>query len=257
MAKKETLSKTILVIILLSLICSVLVSGAAVLLKPLQDKNKALDKQINILKVAGLPTDNVAESYTKYIEAKLVKLDTGEFVDGDANKYDFQKAAKDPKQSLLLPAAEDLAGIRSRPNVMPVYLSYDEQRQLKNIIVPVYGMGLWSTMYAYVAIAPDVSQYNGITYYEQGETAGLGAEIENPNWAQQFIGKRVYNEQGKSVLKVVKGGAPKGSDWGVDGLSGATLTSAGVQNTFDFWMGAMGYQPFLKRISEQQAAGDL
>ena len=112
-------------------------------------------------------------------------------------------------------------------------------------------------MYAYLAISPDGQQYNGITYYEQGETPGLGAEIENADWAAQFIGKRVYDDQGKPALRIVKGGAPKGTDWGVDGLSGATLTSDGVQKTLDFWLGPLGYKQYLDRVrQEAQVAGD-
>lgn len=254
MANKETIGKTIGVVVALSLVCSILVSSSAVFLKPLQERNKALDKQTNILSVSGFETNTVSETYAKHIEAKLLNLDSGEFVDGDANTYDFQKAAKDPKESILLKAAEDPAGIRRRPNVMPVYFAYDDHRNLTNIVIPVYGMGLWSTMYAYLAVSPDGQTVNGISYYEQGETPGLGAEVENPKWTAQFVGKRVYDDKGNPAIKVVKGGAPKGTDWGVDGLSGATLTSDGVQYTLDFWLGSMGYRSFLEQV-RQKAGG--
>lgn len=254
---KETIAKTVTVVVLLSLVCSVLVSGTAVVLKPLQEYNQALDRQTNILKVAGFATDSVSKTYKEHIEAKLLDLETGEFVDGEANEYDFKKAAKEPKTSIKLTPSQDLAIIRRIPKIMPVYLAYNADRELQNIVFPVYGMGLWSTMYAYLAISPDGQQYNGITYYEQGETPGLGAEVENPSWTAQFIGKRVYDDQGKPALRIVKGGAPKGTDWGVDGLSGATITSDGVQKTLDFWLGSLGYKQYLDRVRQEAlVAGD-
>ena len=79
---------------------------------------------------------------------------------------------------------------------------------------------------------------------------GLGGEIENPNWQQQWVGKKLLDENGKPALKIVKGGARPGDEYGVDGLSGATLTSNGVQHSFDFWMGELGFGPFLKRLRE-------
>ena len=75
-------------------------------------------------------------------------------------------------------------------------------------------------------------------------------EIENPNWRAQFVGKRVVDDNGKPALRVMKGAAPQGNLYAVDGLSGATLTANGVQHSFDFWMGEMGFGPFLKQVRE-------
>jgi Na+-transporting NADH:ubiquinone oxidoreductase subunit C len=118
------------------------------------------------------------------------------------------------------------------------------------VIIPVHGNGLWSMMYAFVAVETDGNTVSGITYYEQGETPGLGGEVENPTWRAQFVGKKLFDENHKPAIKVVKGGAPQGSEHGVDGLSGATLTSVGVQHTFDFWLGDMGFGPFLAKVRD-------
>lgn len=102
----------------------------------------------------------------------------------------------------------------------------------------------------FVAVEMDGNTVAGITYYEQGETHGLGGEVENPRWRQQFVGKQLFDENHRPALRVYKGGAPEGSIHGVDGLSGATLTANGVQHTFDFWLGDMGFGPFLAKVRD-------
>jgi len=249
-AKKETIGRTFAVVGGLCLVCSIIVSGAAVSLKPIQQRNQALDVQTNIVDVAGLGRDNVAETYDRFIDARLVDLDSGELSEQAVAGYNQRNAAKDPATSIKLASEEDPAGIRRRANLAPVYLAKDENGNLDSIILPVHGQGLWSTMYAFVAVAPDGNTIKGITYYEQGETPGLGGEVENPNWRAQFVGKKLYNENGEPALKVVKGGAPQGAPSSVDGLSGATLTSDGVQKTFEFWLGDKGFGPFLAKVRE-------
>ncbi|MCU3615509.1 NADH:ubiquinone reductase (Na(+)-transporting) subunit C, partial [Enterobacter hormaechei subsp. oharae] len=123
-------------------------------------------------------------------------------------------------------------------------------KRIQEIVLPIYGNGLWSMMYAFVALDTDGRTVKGITYYDQGETPGLGGEVENPNWRAQFVGKKVLDDNGQPALKVVKGGARPGDEFAVDGLSGATLTSNGVQHSFDFWMGELGFGPFLKNVRQ-------
>ena len=171
-------------------------------------------------------------------------------LDSDPAKFNQSMALKDPQQSVALEANEDPAGIKRRSNVVEIYLIKDEQQKIQEIVLPVYGNGLWSMMYAFVALDTDGRTIKGITYYDQGETPGLGGEIENPNWRAQFIGKRVVDDNGQPALRVMKGAAPQGDLYAVDGLSGATLTANGVQHSFNFWMGEMGFGPFLKQVRE-------
>nr|WP_191092178.1 Na(+)-translocating NADH-quinone reductase subunit C [Kluyvera sp. EC_51] len=251
----DSIGKTLLVVLVLCLVCSIVVAGSAVGLKPLQQEQRALDKQRNILAVAGLmhdkmSADEVAEIYAARVVPRLVDLKSGEILDKDPAKFNQSQALKDPAQSVALASGEDPAGIRRRSNVVEIYLIKDEQQKLQEIVLPVYGNGLWSMMYAFVALDTDGRTIRGITYYDQGETPGLGGEIENPNWRAQFVGKRVVDDSGKPALRVVKGAAPQGDLYAVDGLSGATLTANGVQHSFDFWMGEMGFGPFLKQVRE-------
>lgn len=249
-SNNDSIKNTLVVVIALSLVCSVIVSLAAVGLRDKQLANAVLDKQSKIIDVAGIKADgSVSELYQQYIEPRLVDFDTGEFIDGDAESYDQRKAAKDPAKSISLSADEDQAKILRRANVGTVYLVKQDD-QVSSIILPVHGTGLWSMMYAFVAVQTDGNTVNGITYYEQGETPGLGGEVENPAWRAQFVGKKLYDENSKPAIKVVKGGAQADSVHDVDGLSGATLTGNGVQGTFDFWLGDMGFGPFLAKVRD-------
>jgi len=249
-SNNDSIKKTLFVVIALSLVCSIIVSTAAVVLKPKQQANAVLDQQTKILEVAGIDlAGDIPALYAENIEPRLVDFATGDFVDGDAAAYDQRKAAKDPAESIKLSAEEDVAKILRRANTGTVYLVKDGAETSK-VIIPVHGNGLWSMMYAFVAVETDGNTVSGITYYEQGETPGLGGEVENPAWRAQFVGKKLFDENHKPAIQVVKGGAPEGSEHGVDGLSGATLTSVGVQNTFDFWLGEMGFGPFLAKVRD-------
>ena len=249
-SNNDSIKKTLFVVIALSLVCSIIVSTAAVVLKPKQQANAVLDQQTKILEVAGVDLEgDIPALYAENIEPRLVDFATGDFVDGDAAAYDQRKAAKDPAQSIKLSAEDDIAKIIRRANTGTVYLVKDGAETSK-VIIPVHGNGLWSMMYAFVAVETDGNTVSGITYYEQGETPGLGGEVENPTWRAQFVGKKLFDENHKPAIQVVKGGAPQGSEHGVDGLSGATLTSVGVQHTFDFWLGDMGFGPFLAKVRD-------
>ncbi len=255
-SNNDSIKKTLGVVIGLSLVCSIIVSTAAVGLRDKQKANAVLDKQSKIVEVAGIEANGkkVPELYAQYIEPRLVDFATGEFVaqaaDGsNVANYDQRKAAKDNATSIKLTADQDEAKILRRANTGIVYLVKDGEA-ISKVIIPVHGNGLWSMMYAFVAVETDGNTVSGITYYEQGETPGLGGEIENPNWRAQFVGKKLFDDNFKPAIKIVKGGAPQGSEHGVDGLSGATLTANGVQHTFDFWLGDMGFGPFLAKVRD-------
>ena len=88
----------------------------------------------------------------------------------------------------------------------------------------------------------------GIEYYEHKETPGLGGEVDNPNWKSGWQGKKIYNSEGSVSLKVVKGVSK--DDYEIDGMSGATITSNGVTNMINFWLGDQGYGPIIKKLNE-------
>lgn len=252
----DSVAKMLLVTIVLSLVCSVLVSSAAVLLRPLQERNVELARKARILEVAGLmePGRSIEEQFQN-VETRLVELETGEFSEAlDPETFDQVVAARDPELGVTIPPWEDIAGITRRARYAPVYLVEDDSGEVDMVILPVHGYGLWSTMYGFLALSGDGQQVRGLTFYQHAETPGLGGEIENPRWLAKWEGRQIYGPNGEVRLQVVRGGVDPESewaDWMVDGLSGATLTADGVSNMMQYWLGEQGFGPFLARLKEE------
>tara|TARA_R110002110_G_scaffold66978_1_gene183126 strand:+ start:228153 stop:228908 length:756 start_codon:yes stop_codon:yes gene_type:complete len=251
------MKKTLVVAFSLCIVCSVIVSTAAVLLKPVQEVNKTLDMKRNILAAAGMLDDSMGvEEQFQQVSTRVVDLRTGSFAqDINAAEYDQRSAAKDPALSQDLADEKDLAKINRLENYASVYLVEDGQGGYEKIILPVRGYGLWSTMRGFIALESDANTVAGLGFYEHGETPGLGGEIDNPRWKNQWSGKQVYRD-GEVELGLVKGSVDPSSDnaqWQVDGLAGATLTSRGVTNMVHFWLGENGFEPFLNKLKSGEA----
>jgi Na+-transporting NADH:ubiquinone oxidoreductase subunit C len=119
----------------------------------------------------------------------------------------------------------------------------------------VRGAGLWSTLHGFLALENDLNTVAGLGFFEHGETPGLGGEVDNPNWKALWPGKKVYDE-GDAKIQLIKGSVDANTaeaEHKVDGLSGATLTSRGVTNLLQFWMGENGYKPFLSNLQSGEA----
>lgn len=249
----DSLEKTIAIAVSLCLVCAVLVSMAAVALKPLQHSNKAFDIQKNILDVAGLLQEDtdVPKAFAEQIEPKLVDMETGDYVDNmDVDAYDQRKATKDPALSIEIPAKQDIASIRRKAKIAKVYL-VKEAGAIKSIILPVNGYGLWSTMYGFLALNADGQTVQSINFYDQAETPGLGGEVVNPVWRALWKDKKVYSSSGDVALGLIKGTVDTSkpdSEYKVDGLAGATLTSTGVTNLIKYWMSNEGFAPYLAKV---------
>ncbi len=237
------------------LVCSVVVSGAAVALKDRQEENKLLDKRSKVLTVAGLmregeslSKDEITKRFEENIEPKVVNLESGQYVSEiDAADYDQRKAANDPKLSKEAP--DNQAKVRRIPHNALVY-HVMKDGAVSKLILPVEGKGLWSTMYGFIAVEPDTTSISGLTFYEHGETPGLGGEVDNPSWKGLWKGRKIYQVEGEEwvpSIEVIKGQAGPASEdpYRVDGLSGATLTSRGVTHLMDFWFGEHGFKPYL------------
>lgn len=257
MSSNDSIKKTLIVAFSLCIVCSVVVSTAAVVLKPAQEANKTLDRKRNILAAAGmLEVGAPVEEQFKQVETRVVDLRNGRFTDEvDPASYDQRKASKDPALSQDLSEDEDIAKIKRRADFAEVYLVNNAAGELDKIILPVHGYGLWSTLYGYMALESDFNTVVGLGFAEHGETPGLGGEVDNPNWKAKWPGKKVYRD-GEVELQLIKGSVDPSSaraDWQVDGLSGATLTSNGVSNLVQFWLGEQGYQPFLENLKAGEA----
>jgi len=261
---RDSIGFTFLVSAALCVVCSILVSGAAVGLRGRQDLNKENERKKNILSAAGLikPGDgaNLSELYDSRVTGIIVDLNTGEVVTDDKalfpdpQQYDQKTAADNPKMSMEIPSAEDTAGIKRRENYSWVYLISDENGKLSQYVLPIRGKGLWSTLWGFLALDTNLNTIAGLTFYEHGETPGLGGEVDNPKWKALWKGKEVYGKDFKLEIEVIKGNVnseTKDPVHKVDGLSGATITSRGVTHLLDFWLGNLGFKPYLERLREK------
>ncbi|MEJ2159126.1 MAG: Na(+)-translocating NADH-quinone reductase subunit C [Chromatiales bacterium] len=250
-ASVETPTKTLLVALGVSLVCSVVVAAAAVGLRPRQAENELHFQQRNILAAAGLydPGRDVGEQFEQ-IEVRIVDLATGEYIeDLDPNDYDAQAALRNPAQSDALDKSVDIANIKRRERYAKVYLLRDGD-EIETIILPIRGYGLWSTMYGFIALEADGNTVSGLSFYEHGETPGLGDKIEDPRWLGLWPGKKVYDAAGEPQLQVIRGQAAADDPHSIDGMAGATLTGRGVTNMLAFWLGGQGYGPYLRGLEQ-------
>lgn len=263
MASSDSISKTVIVALGVCLVCSILVSSAAVFLKPRQDTNKALDKRKNILLAGDLITEeeknkaDIEGIFNQKVTPVLLELKTGEIVPTDnlpsilaPDNFDIKKVLKNAAVTEAIPGKQDKAGIKKKPTHMQLYY-VKENNQVTRIIFPILGKGLWSTLYGFMALEKDLKTVAGITFYEHGETPGLGGEVDNKKWKASWKGKQAFDDSGSWSLRVLKGTADQGSKTDIDGLSGATITTRGVDDLVKFWFGPGGYGPYLEKLRKE------
>ncbi|WP_321393905.1 Na(+)-translocating NADH-quinone reductase subunit C [uncultured Desulfuromusa sp.] len=253
----DSIFKTFLVAFLLCVVCSILVCLAAIVRIDKEAYNKQLEIRKTVLAAGGFQQQiddggNIDELFTANMELRLVDLETGEYTTAvDAATYDQKEAVNNPELSVKIPADQDLAGIGTRAKYAAVYLE-----KSGDIVLPIRGAGMWGPMYGYIAIAADGTTVKGFTFYQHAETPGLGAEVDNPKWKQQWPDKKLYNDSGKLVLKVVKKGEynPNAADAvnTIDGIAGSTVTGGKVHNIIRYWFGENGYAPFLNKLKAKR-----
>ncbi len=262
----DSTKKTIGVALGVCLVCSILVSSAAVSLHSIQEKNKRLDRFKNILAAAGLDSlsGDVVDIYNEKVDPIIIDLSSGEPVPEseydemlDPATFNIQALADNPQYSESVPDNEDIAGINRRPKVMAVY-QVKSEGQVQKFVLPIYGKGLWSTLYGFITLDRDLNTVRGITFYEHGETPGLGGEVDNPKWKNQWNGKTAFDEQRRVRITVLKGivdPTNPASEYQVDGLSGSTITSRGVDQLVKYWLSENGYGPFFDYLKENVLNG--
>ncbi|MDH5323349.1 MAG: Na(+)-translocating NADH-quinone reductase subunit C, partial [Gammaproteobacteria bacterium] len=224
---RDSVANTLTVAVGVSLVCSILVATASVMLKPRQQINETSFRQQIVLDVAGIytPGMDIAEQFAA-VDTRLVDLASGDYVTTmNADDFDAIAASSDQTLGIAIPAEFDIAGLRRRAIYSPVYL-IRENGDIRQVILPVYGPGLWSTMYGYLALAPDGRTVIGLRFYQHAETPGLGDQVESAEWLAKWPGKQIFDDHGEVRIEVVRGQAGAGDDLvhKVDGMSGATLT---------------------------------
>jgi Na+-transporting NADH:ubiquinone oxidoreductase subunit C len=248
---KDSIQYVFTVAFAVCMVCAIVVATSAVVSRPLQVENKELDLKRNILAAAGLMEDGktVKELFAS-IETRLVDISEGQFsTDFDVDTFDSVKAVSDPALTDALDKVTDIADIKRREKYAEVYLVRGTNGDIETVVLPIRGYGLWSTLWGFIALESDFNTVAGLGFYSHAETPGLGGEVDNPKWKAQWPGKKILNETGNMAIEVTKGGqADASSPYQVDGLSGATLTTRGVDNLVQFWLGDNGFKPFLDQL---------
>jgi Na+-transporting NADH:ubiquinone oxidoreductase subunit C len=270
----ESPKQTMIVATCLCLVCSVLVSTAAVVLRPTQQIQKTLDIQKNILKVAGLYDENrKVDSQFKVVEPVLIELAgkrpriTDPSEEGiDLKTYDPKKAAKKEHDSIEVSPPGALPQIARREIYTIAYEIKKEDGSLDQVILPIYGKGLWSTLYGFIAIDADGQTIRGITFYQHGETPGLGGEVDNEAWKAVWQRKSAFAASDIEhasldhlpipTIQVARGQVTPETtqaEHKVDGLSGATITSNGVTSFVRYWLGPDAFGSYLHQLRTESA----
>lgn len=241
-------------------VCSLLVAASAVLLKERQRANEFLYLQKNVLQATGLvkpgaqiPDAEVREMFRQRIEARLVNLETGAYVElpgVDAARYDQRRARQDLQRSRAAPP--NPAQIKRIPNVAAIFLVMEDGKPV-TAVLPIEGLGLYGTLYGFIGLDRDLTTIRGLAFYENRETPGLGGEVDNPKWKGLWPGRKAFDENRTVRIKLVKGvaGPPAEDPYHVDALTGATITSNGVTRMLHFWLGENGFGPFIEKSKQR------
>ena len=239
------------VALLTALASALLVSTASVMLKPLQEAHLEAERAARMAAMLDtLPglRDVMQEMGIDDLATRLVDLESGAFVEADAADFDMTAAETDPAQSVSIPPEVDIAGLGRRPKIAQVHL-LERDGDVLLVVLPVSGKGYQSTIRAQLALEADLKTVAALNILEQGDTPGLGARVETPEWQALWAGKEVADETGAIVIEVVRGTASGPHQ--VDALSGATVTSNGVANMLRYWLGDHGFGPFLDRLAQE------
>jgi len=194
---------------------ALILSTAALLLQPLQERNAEIEKKRNILASVGVEAteDTAEEKYEEFITGSFALNSDSEKVE-DANPFevDVRKEQKKPLDDQLF----------------PVFIATLEGGE-NSYIIPLEGKGLWGPVYGYISLKEDMRTINGVTFDHKSETPGLGAEINESWFEDQFIGKKLFEDGEFVSIMVQKGGAEEGDPHAVDAISGGTITSKGLE----------------------------
>ncbi|MDR1023589.1 MAG: NADH:ubiquinone reductase (Na(+)-transporting) subunit C [Prevotellaceae bacterium] len=231
--------------IALVVVVAAVLSVAATLLKPFQQKNIEVEKKQSILlsvrkaadvKKAKNKKQYIEDEYAKYITDSYIISSLGAKQEGNAFEVSLEEEAAKPLADRKL----------------PVFICSDDDGKPKYVI-PVRGAGLWGPIWGYVALHDDFSTIYGVVFDHQGETPGLGAELSTPEFHQQFAGKQIFDAASMFIsVKVVKGGNTQGRRHEVDAISGGTITSQGVEKMLLDNLSA--YLQFFKAQQQAQIA---
>jgi Na+-transporting NADH:ubiquinone oxidoreductase subunit C len=222
--------------IIMVIVVGVVLSFAATSLKPKQLENVKREKMQDILSTVGFSKDETTREeaevlYPEYIKGEYILDVNGQTVEGVAFDVDMKKEMKKPREERKL----------------PIYLAEKDGKSY--YILPLYGAGLWGPIWGYISLEEDKNTIFGASFDHEGETPGLGAEINKDFFEQQFIGKTIMENSEFVSVKVVKGGAQGQHE--TDGISGGTITSNGVSDMLEESISF--YMPYFENMDGNKA----
>ncbi|MFM2479834.1 FMN-binding protein [Celerinatantimonas sp. YJH-8] len=219
-----------------------------------ENENKTVkrDPQRVLAETAGLSVQgNLSDTLKARITTQWVNLDNDSLITDDSAIAKYQQLSQ---QGLIQPHALDpkanLAGLKEQEKIAKVYLVKAASGDYSEIVLPIRGMGYFDMLYGYLALDLHTLKITRIGFYQNAETPALGGQVmTNQQWAAKFAGKSIF-KSGQPDFRLTKGGEQQ-DDYSVDGISGATHTSRGVQNLINYWCGNQGYGPLLTLLQYQ------
>jgi len=205
---------TVLYAAIMVILVAAILASVSMALKPKQVRNKEIEKKQSILASINVAstTADADKLYSEYIVNQYVVNSKGEQVDGDAFNIDLKKEHSKSNDEMLLPVFECKTDNGTK------------------YVLPMRGTGLWGPIWGYISVDSDMNTIYGANFDHEGETPGLGAEIATTAFQKQFIGKTIFDNDGKLYsIFVAKAGQDAPAEHKVDGISGGTITSKGLQ----------------------------
>ncbi len=248
--------RAVIVTLIVCVVCSAAIAFTVSTLRPYREANRTRDRQAKIEQmitaVPGLE-DVLGGASGGELQALVIDLERGEVDPSiDPETFDASEAARDAARGVALAPEEDLAGLGRRARHARIYTISDASG-LRLVVLPVEGAGYISTLRGYLALDGDLRTIRGLSFYEHGETPGLGSEIESPAWRALWPGKQAFDAAGQPRIAVIRGRPDPASPEAVhqvDGITGATVTGDGVTRLLQFWLGPRGFGPYLARLAE-------
>lgn len=235
-------------------VVATLLAVAALALKPAQDENKKQEKMKDILKSVGVECEmkEAPELFRKYITKRIVLDVTGKVLGEESGDINPTNATDAFNVDIKKEYKQKLAGVIGEGDMhFPMYICEKEGETF--YVLPMIGTGLWGPVWGNVSLQSDMNTIFGATFDHQGETPGLGAEINTPGFQQQFVGEQIFDESGSfASVKVVKGASDPADKHGVDGITGGTITSVGVDEMISRSLKI--YVPYLNQLKQQKNA---
>lgn len=241
---KQSNIYTIIYIIVMVVVVGAALALTSISLKDRRQANADADKMSQILAsvdIRNVPADEIKNTYNSVVTETFVINDKGEIIDNAPEAFDIDIAVQSKEQA--------------SQRLLPVYRCTLSDGATK-YVMPMYGAGLWGPIWGYVSVNADGRSVYGAYFAHQGETPGLGAEIEKPAFSNRFAGKRLLVNGKFAPIAIIKSGmnAPQNCDY-VDGISGGTITSKGVGAMIDNCLSP--YASFLDSLASKNSTQNL